>query len=214
MAKEKDVASLLQSIVDEQTPETSVMIKKQMETPVIPQNNDLSIETYDKNFIDYKNIEGSSTRDARKLLYSTIKSVCGEDLLENPYFKNRISIDVRTLSGILNQLKINELVHKRLIEDIVSGATSPRYYEVSSTYANTIAALNKQVLATIESIKNIYKQMKDEMLPSLTDYPDKDSLDIDSETVIFSSKEHLEEIKKQRAKKYSDNIIDIPHEEK
>jgi hypothetical protein len=78
----------------------------------------------------------------------------------NPYLKNKMQVDVLSLSGMLYQLKVNEMMQETLMEEVRSGATHNRNFEVFGQLSKTIGDLNKQLLQTVEAIKSTYKDIR------------------------------------------------------
>ena len=109
--------------------------------------------------VDFKKIKANSKKKAKKL----IKSATGlllNDITSNPYLKQKMEMDIISLSGLLYQLEVNETMQKALMEEVQAGAASPRMFEVFSTQTKAIGEINKQLLQTLEEIKRAYRDIK------------------------------------------------------
>ena len=113
---------------------------------------------------DFKEIQNKCDKQAKKLIHTVTGFVLSDDIVQNnPYLKDKIQTDLISLSGILYQLKINELMQKTLMEEIRHGVSHPRMFEVFGQLSKTISEINKQLLQTIEVIKNTFKDIKQDV---------------------------------------------------
>jgi len=74
--------------------------------------------------------------------------------------KNKLEVDIVSLSGMIYQLRVNEDMQKALMKEVDKGLINPRMFEVFSIMSKQIAELNKQLLGTVEAIKSTYKDLK------------------------------------------------------
>ena len=87
-----------------------------------------------------------------------------EMIANNPYLKNKMQVDIISLTGMLYQLEVNEMMQKTLMEEVRAGAAHPRMFEVFGNLSKTIGELNKQLLQTVEAIKLTYKDVKGDII--------------------------------------------------
>lgn len=120
--------------------------------------------------IDFDNLKKECEKEARIMLLNAISFIIPTDMNEeNTYLKNKLEVDIMSLSGMIYQLKSNEIVQKTLMEQINSGAAHPRMFEVFSEMSQTIGNLNKQLLQTTEAIKETYKNFKQDVKEKRTE---------------------------------------------
>lgn len=111
--------------------------------------------------LDFSKAKRNCQRRARRMVKNATGLMLSNDMVkENPYLKNKMQIDIISLSGLLYQLEINELMQQTLMEEVRSGASHPRMFEVFGNLSKTIGDLNKQLLQTVEAIKMTYKDIK------------------------------------------------------
>jgi hypothetical protein len=111
--------------------------------------------------IDFKKIKFNSKKKAKKMIKTATGLVLADGVIaENPYIKQKMDMDIISLSGLLYQLEVNETMQEALMKEVQSGAASPRMFEVFSTQTKAIGELNKQLLQTIEAIKLAYRDVK------------------------------------------------------
>jgi len=111
--------------------------------------------------IDFKKIKSTTRKKAKKMIKTSTGLLLSDKVIaSNPYLKQKMDIDIISLSGLLYQLEVNETMQKALMEEVQSGAASPRMFEVFSSQTKSISELNKQLLQTIEAIKMAYRDVK------------------------------------------------------
>jgi len=114
--------------------------------------------------LDFDELQKICDRKAKKLIYTVTGFMLSDELVrENPYFKNKMQVDVISLAGMLYQLEVNKTMQTTLMEEVRSGATHPRMFEVFGQLSKTIGELNKQLLQTVEAIKMTYRDLKDDV---------------------------------------------------
>ena len=112
--------------------------------------------------IDYDQLEKDCNKKAKKLIKNATGFVLTDEFVkENPYLKNKMDIDIISLSGMLYQMELTKIMQKALTEEVRHGAMHPRMFEVFSGLAKTISENNKQLLQTVEAIKTTYLDIKD-----------------------------------------------------
>jgi len=121
----------------------------------------------DTNFDDLKK---ACEKDARKMIKNAISFMIPMDMIrENKYLKDKFNVDVMSLAGMIYQLKSNEIVQKALMEQISLGMAHPRMFEVYAGMSKTLGDLNKQLLQTVEAIKETYKAFKEDVREKRTE---------------------------------------------
>jgi hypothetical protein len=111
--------------------------------------------------MDFKKLHRKCDGEAKKMIKNATGFVLSDEIIhQNPYMKNKMQVDVISLSGMLYQLKVNEMMQETLMEEVRNGATHNRNFEVFGQLSKTIGDLNKQLLQTIEAIKSTYKEIK------------------------------------------------------
>jgi hypothetical protein len=109
-------------------------------------------------------------KDARKMIKNAISFIIPLDMIrENKYLKDKFNVDVMSLAGMIYQLKSNEIVQKALMEQISMGMAHPRMFEVYAGMSKTLGELNKQLLQTVEAIKETYKAFKEDVREKRTE---------------------------------------------
>jgi len=113
------------------------------------------------NFIDLRE---ECQIEAHKMITNAIAFMIPPEMMEsNEYIKDKINMDVMSLSGMVYQLRTNEVVQRTLLEQINKGMAQPRMFEVFSGMSKTISELNKQLIQTIEALKETYKGFKNDV---------------------------------------------------
>ena len=111
--------------------------------------------------IDYSKAKRNCHRRARRMINNATGLMLSDNMVkENPYLKNKMQVDITSLSGLLYQLEVNELMQEALMEEVRAGAAQARMFEVFGNLSKTIGDLNKQLLQTVEAIKATYKDVK------------------------------------------------------
>lgn len=127
-----------------------------------PQTEDLVQEKLIKE--DFNDLSEECDKEAKKMIVKAIGHIfSGNEIRYNPYLRDKVKVDVMSLSGMIYQLKVNTIMQKTLMEQVSSGAATPKNFEVFSMLSKTIGELNKQLLATVEAIKITYKDIKFEI---------------------------------------------------
>lgn len=122
-------------------------------------NPELKMEpTFD---MDFDRTKRNCQRRARRMVNNATGLMLSDNMVkENPYLKNKMQVDIISLTGILYQLEVNEMMQEALMEEVRSGAAHPRMFEVFGNLSKTIGELNKQLLQTVEAIKMTYRDVK------------------------------------------------------
>jgi len=120
--------------------------------------------------IDFIEIKSKCESEAKLMILNSVKFILTEDMIEgNEYLQNKIMVDSLSLSGMIYQLRINEIMQKALIEQVNLGMINPRMWEVFGQLSKIIGELNKQLLQTVEAIQSTYKVIKDNIKEQRTE---------------------------------------------
>lgn len=121
----------------------------------------------DVNFLELKQ---QCDEEAEIMLTNAIKFIIPEDMIENnEYLQNKLQVDIISLSGMIYQLRSNEVMQKALIDQVNLGMVNPRMFEVFAGMSKTIGELNKQLIQTVEAIKQTYKGFVDDVKEKRTE---------------------------------------------
>jgi hypothetical protein len=102
--------------------------------------------------------------DARVMLTNAISFIIPVDMIENNnYLNNKLEVDVMSLAGMIYQLRTNEVMQKALIDQVNLGMVNARMFEVFAGMSKTIGELNKQLIQTVEAIKETYKTFREDV---------------------------------------------------
>jgi hypothetical protein len=111
--------------------------------------------------MDFDEVRKECNKQAKEMIHNATGFVLSDEVVKNNlYLKDKIKIDIESLSGMLYQLKVNEMMQRTLMEQVRSGNVHNRMFEVFSTCSKTIGELNKQLIQTVEAIKTTYRDIK------------------------------------------------------
>ena len=111
--------------------------------------------------INIEKIKRKSIKKAKRMIKNATGIMLTSGMIkENPYLGDKMDMDIISLSGIVYQLEINEIMQASMIQEVRAGNIQARMYEVFATLTKVIGDLNKQLLQTIEAIKMTYKDIK------------------------------------------------------
>jgi hypothetical protein len=110
--------------------------------------------------IDFESLRDKCNYEARIMLNNSIAIFLDDNIKDDEYVKNKLEVDVMSLSGMIYQLRVNEDMQKAIMKEVDKGLINPRMFEVFTGMSRQIAELNKQLLATVEAIKSTYKDLK------------------------------------------------------
>jgi len=166
--------------------------------------------------LDFTKLKEQCNDEARIMINNAIGFILPVEMVEgNNYLKNKLEVDVMSLSGMLYQLRANEAMQKAMMEEVDRGFMHPRMFEVFSGLSKTIAEINKQLLGTVEAIKLTYKDVKNDIKEQQTEAlgtSQKDSNGMitqgDGGVVSMGTKELINSVK-QRTSSKEENIQDI-----
>lgn len=108
--------------------------------------------------------------DARIMITNAITFMIPEDMIENnQYLQNKLEVDVMSLAGMIYQLRTNEVMQKALIDQVNLGMVNARMFEVFAGMSKTIGELNKQLIQTVEAIKETYRSFREDVKEKRTE---------------------------------------------
>jgi len=137
----------------------------------VPKSDDVP-EIYSEPRIteDLDELKNVCEKEARIMITNAISFIIPEDMIEtNEYLKNKLEIDIMSLAGMIYQLRINQIVQKTLTLEISLGISQARMFEVFTGMSKTIGELNKQLIQTVEAIKETYKTFKEDVKEKRTE---------------------------------------------
>jgi len=169
----------------------------------------------DVNFIELRE---KCEEEAEVMLNNAIKFIIPLDMIEeSEYLQNKLKVDIISLAGMVYQLRTNEVMQKALIDQVNSGMSSARMFEVFSTMSKTIGELNKQLIQTVEAIKETYKKYKEDVIEKRTEALGPKSgqsgmlTTSTGDVVTRGTKEVIDNIKKMKypPKEHHDDVDDV-----
>lgn len=170
--------------------------------------------------VDLSKLKIQCEKEARRMIKNAISFMIPINMIrENKYLKDKFNVDVMSLAGMIYQLRSNEIVQKSLIEEISRGASHPRMYEVYTGMSKTIGELNKQMIQTVEALKETYRSFKEDVkerqneeLGSSNKAPGILTAG-DGSVVTRGTKELINRVKQVKSQRSLDNvkIIDDAH---
>lgn len=108
--------------------------------------------------------------DARIMITNAISFIIPDDMIENnQYLQNKLEVDVMSLASMIYQLRTNEVMQKALIDQINLGMVNARMFEVFAGMSKTVGELNKQLIQTVEAIKETYKTFREDVKEKRTE---------------------------------------------
>jgi hypothetical protein len=120
--------------------------------------------------VDFIELRKICEDEARIMLTNAIKFIIPEDMILNSeYLQNKLKVDIMSLSGMIYQLRTNEVMQKALIDQVNLGMVNARMFEVFAGMSKTIGELNKQLIQTVEAIKETYKTFKNDVIEKRTE---------------------------------------------
>lgn len=155
--------------------------------------------------LDFDQLRKECDGKAKKMIKNATGFMLSDEMIkQNPYLKNKMQVDIISLSGMLYQLKVNETMQETLMEEVRSGAAHPRMFEVFGQLSKTIGELNKQLLQTVEAIKSTYKDAKFDIKEKEEDLkaigPGQNGITRNAKGIIaLGTKELINETKKLKA---------------
>lgn len=118
---------------------------------------------------DYDGIKKGLRKKARKTILNAVKHIIPKKYLDEEYVQDKIEQDIETLASLYMQQENNTVVQRSIMEQINSGNSTPRMYEVFGQLTDRIQALNKQIFDTEQRIRKTYVDLKYEILDKIND---------------------------------------------
>ena len=113
--------------------------------------------------VDFQELRTKCEEEAEIMLKNAIKFIIPEDMIDSEYLRNKLKVDTLSLAGMIYQLRTNEVMQKALIDQVNLGMVNARMFEVFAGMSKTIGELNKQLIQTVEAIKETYKTFKNDV---------------------------------------------------
>jgi hypothetical protein len=180
-----------------------------------PGENNLQLQPEPLTDADFGEIKKKCEKEAKTMIKNAISFMIPADMLrENKYIKDKFNVDVMSLAGMLYQLRSNEIMQKTLMEQINLGMAHPRMFEVFGQLSKVIGDLNKQLLQTVEAIKETYKSFKNDVKEQRTEAlgPSVSSTGMlttgDGSVVTKGTRELINHVKNVKNEKNNNNISD------
>jgi hypothetical protein len=163
--------------------------------------------------IDYDQLQKDCDKQAKKLLKGATGLMIGDEMTKgNSYLKEKIKTDVISLAGMLYQMELFKTIQKDMMEEVKHGAKHPRMYEVFTTVGKNISENNKQLLQTVEAIKETYINLKQNIMERNDDAKkigDGGLQRTDSGLIAMGSRELIQDAKRLRLLRKSTPKTDI-----
>jgi len=160
---------------------------------------------------DFNEVQKECEKKAKKLIHNATGLMLTDELIKNnPYLKNKMQVDIISLTSILYQLSVNETMQKALMEEVRSGSLHPRNFEVFAQLTKVIGEIGKQVIQTTEAIKGTYRDLKNDIREKNQDMAmlTESGLTKNSKGILtVGSKDLINETKK--LKMQANNIQDV-----
>lgn len=120
--------------------------------------------------VNFEELRTKCENEAEIMLGNAIKFIIPEDMIENnEYLANKLRVDIISLAGMIYQLRTNEVMQKALIDQVNLGMVNARMFEVFAGMSKTIGELNKQLIQTVEAIKETYKSFREDVKEKRTE---------------------------------------------
>lgn len=165
--------------------------------------------------MNFANTKKNCQRRARAMIKKATGLMLTDGMVaENPYLRSKMQMDILSLTGLLYQLEVNEMMQETLMEEVRSGAAHPRMFEVFGNLSKTIGDLNKQLLQTVEAIKMTYRDVKGDIREKMEELkaigPGESGIMRNSQGLVtMGTKELIKEAKKLKTIDNNVNIEDI-----
>ena len=210
--RQKEEQIELEKLLDNSNDQINLNVPKPGDTPEL-KGEPLFTE-------DFGELNAECEKQAKKMIHTATGFMLNDEIIkQNPYMKDKMKIDILSLTGMLYQLKVNELMQKTLMEEIRHGRAEARLFEVFGQLVKTIGDMNKQLLQTVEAIKVTYRDIKqdvrdkDNELRSLSENNSNGLLRNEKGTVAIGTKDLIKSMKalrQENAQREKDkNIEDI-----
>ena len=137
----------------------------------VPTNDDIpEIRSEPRISEDLTELDEQCKSEAFTMITNAIAFMIPIDMInDNEYLKDKLKVDVMSLSGMIYQLRLNQIVQKTLTQEISLGVTNARMFEVFTGMSKTIGELNKQLIQTVEAIKETYRSFKNDVKEQRTE---------------------------------------------
>ena len=119
---------------------------------------------------NFDELKETCEAEAEIMIKNAIAFMIPLEMIEgNEYLKNKMQVDIISLAGMIYQLRTNEVMQKALIDQVNLGMVNARMFEVFTGMSKTIGELNKQLIQTVEAIKETYRSFKNDVKEKRTE---------------------------------------------
>jgi len=185
---------------------------------VLENSEEIGLQTQPIMDINFDELREKCEKEAKAMIFNSVQFSLPEEMINgNEYLKNKIEVDTLSLSGMIYQLRINEIMQRSLVEQVNAGMINARMWEVFGQLSKTIGELNKQLIQTVEAIQSTYKNMKDMIKEQRTEAlgPSNNSTGMlttgDGNVVTRGTKELINNVKRIKNQQNNKNFIDEEH---
>lgn len=160
-----DLERMLNGISGDSQPQQPVQPSVQAPSPAgLVDNSAGDSFGVEKQFsFDYEGTKKGLRKKARKTVNNIIKHILTNDMCEEEYVKDKLEQDIDVLCDLYMQLESNNVMQRSILENVARGNTMPRMYEVFGQLSDKISSINKQIIATEQTIRKTYLDLKFEI---------------------------------------------------
>ena len=112
---------------------------------------------------DYDGIRKGLRKKARKTITAIVEGILPKGLSDDAYIQDKIEQDIETMTDLYMQAETNKVMQRSLVESVSRGNAMPRMYEVFGQLTDKIQAINKQIVATEQTLRKTYIDIKFEL---------------------------------------------------
>lgn len=162
---------------------------------------------------DIDSVRKGLRKKARKTVLNMVKHILSDDMIEEDYIQDKIEQDIETLADLYVQVESNKIMQGSLINAVSRGNTTPRLYEVFGQLTDKISGLTKQIIATEQTIRKTYVDLKFEIRDKIAEDTNKNVLlngssapkQLENNSVVVASSRDLNNLAKQRHRESLEN---------
>lgn len=138
----------LEKLIDQSSKNLDSVTNKAKE--VLPRTTDL--------FLDYSKIKKDLDKDSLKMIKNITKFYLTDEIIrEVPYVGEKVKIDTIMASSLLFQMKTAEHAITKLLTEIDTGRTEPRYFEVLASLQRSKMEIIKHLGEYMAMVETTYK---------------------------------------------------------
>jgi hypothetical protein len=111
--------------------------------------------------LDYDTVKREADKKASDIVESVILLYLPQEFVtQQDYVYQKMEVDKLTVSNLLFQMKTAEHAIKKLLEEIDSGSTNARHFEVLASLQKSKMEIVKHLAAFMVTMENNYKNLK------------------------------------------------------